>query len=114
MYDKKNLAYLLTALEAIEKLWIYTAHIRTADELLQKDDQLIFNACQTLLMTVGEECKKIDSLLRAEYPEIPWGQIMKLRNRIAHDYRSVNPKIAFDVIENYLQPLKFVLVEMVR
>jgi hypothetical protein len=35
-----------------------------------------------------------------------------LRNRIAHDYRSIDPNISFDIIKNYLPKLKSELVKM--
>jgi len=37
-----------------------------------------------------------------------------LRNRIAHDYRSIDPNIAFDIIKNYLPELKLELIEMLN
>lgn len=112
MYDSKNVAFLLTMLEAIEKIKIYTKGIDSPESLLAKDDQMVFNACQTLLMVVGEESKKINSELRHEHEEIPWKLIAGMRNIIAHDYRSISPDISFDVITNYLNPLKSTLVQM--
>ncbi|HMO39160.1 MAG TPA: DUF86 domain-containing protein [Saprospiraceae bacterium] len=113
MYDKKNIAYVLTSLEAVEKIFIYTKDINSAEAFLKANDQLNFNACQTLLMVIGEETKKIESGLKDQFKEIPWKQIAGLRNRIAHDYRSLNPDISFDIIENYLPDLRRCLIEMV-
>ena len=113
MYNSKNIVYLLTMLEAIEKIRIYTAGLDTAEKLLAKDDQLVFNACQTPLMVIGEESKKTDTLLRNEHQEIPWKLIAGMRNSIAHDYRSISPDITHDVIQNNLEPFKQVLVKMV-
>ncbi len=114
MYNKRNLTYILTILEAIEKAFIYTEDILDAEEFLNANDQLNFNACQTLLLVIGEETKKIDKDLKNEYDSIPWHLIAGLRNRIAHDYRSINPNISFDIIKNYLNPLKEVLIEMLE
>lgn len=66
MYSQKNIAYLLTALEAIEKIYIYTSGIKDAAAFLELNEQLNFNACQTLLMAIGEETKKIDAGLQKE------------------------------------------------
>lgn len=112
MYSAKNVAYLLTMLEAIEKIRLYTVGLDTAEKLLAKDDQMVFNACQTLLMVIGEESKKINSELRDEHQEIPWKLIAGMRNIIAHDYRSISPDITHDVIHNYLEPLKQTLIVM--
>ncbi|MEM6260869.1 MAG: HepT-like ribonuclease domain-containing protein [Bacteroidota bacterium] len=114
MYEKKNLTYILTALEAIEKCFIYTDGIESSDEFLDRNNQMNFNACQILLLVIGEESKKIEENLKHEYTDIPWRLISSLRNRIAHDYRSIDPYISFDIIKNYLPELKEVLIDMTR
>jgi hypothetical protein len=40
MYESKNLLYLLTILECIEKVSIYSRDINTADEFLWANDQM--------------------------------------------------------------------------
>lgn len=114
MYSVRNLTYILTILEAIEKAKIYTEDILDAEEFLNANDQLNFNACQTLLLVIGEESKKIDENLKNEYEGIPWHLITGLRNRIAHDYRSINPNISFDIIKNYFKQLKDALIDMLN
>ncbi|MEZ4986813.1 MAG: HepT-like ribonuclease domain-containing protein [Saprospiraceae bacterium] len=113
MYSTKNIAYILTSLESIEKIYIYTKDINGPEEFIQANDQLNFNACQALLMVIGEETKKIETSLKDKFSEIPWNQIASMRNRITHDYRSLNPEISFDIIENYLGDLKDCLTKMV-
>lgn len=114
MYNVKNLTYALTSLEAIEKIFIYTWDIKDEKEFFDKDTQLVFNACQTLLMVIGEESKKLDSELKNKFEHVPWTQISRLRNRIAHDYRSIDPFISFDIIKNHLPELKVALVGMIE
>ncbi len=90
MYEKKNFTYILTILESIEKIFIYTKDFKNADEFYTQNDQMNFNACQVLLLVIGEESKKINDDLKAEHSKIPWNLISGLRNRIAHDYRSID------------------------
>jgi len=85
MYERKNFTYILTILEAIEKIFIYVRDVDNADAFYTYNEQMNFNASQVLLLVIGEETKKIDEKLKAEYPEIPWHLIAGLRNRIAHD-----------------------------
>jgi len=85
MCSVKNVAYSLTMLEAIEEIRLYTT-----EKLLAKNDQMVFNACQTLLMAIGEESKKINSRLRHEHQEVPWKLIAGMRNVIAYDCRSIS------------------------
>ena len=113
MYSSNNIAYVLTCLEAIEKLILYTRDIEGAEDFLERNDQLNYNACLTLLMTIGEEVNKIDTLLKEEYPTIPWQNIKGMRNRIAHDYRGLDPTIPYSIIRNYLLPLKDCFISMI-
>ncbi len=112
MYSVKNVAYILTSLEAIEKIKIYTRDIKNAEDLFDRDDQLIYNACLTLLMTLGEEINKISDELKVEHSDIPWQSIKGMRNRIAHDYRGLDPTIPYNTIKQYLNPLKESLILM--
>ena len=112
MYSAKNVAYILTSLEAIEKIKIYTQDISDAEDLFDRDDQLIYNACLTLLMTLGEEINKLNEELKEQYSDMPWQSIKGMRNRIAHDYRGLDPTIPYNTIKQYLDPLKECLVQM--
>lgn len=112
MYSGKNFIYILTILEAIEKIYIYTKNLEDADSFYMANDQMNFNACQILLLVIGEESKKIESNLKEEHNQIPWNLIADFRNRIAHDYRSVDPNITFDIVKNYLEGLKKELIQM--
>ena len=112
MYERKNFTYILTILESIEKIYIYTKGMESAEEFYTQNEQMNFNACQILLLVIGEESKKIAEELKEEHTKTPWNLISGLRNRIAHDYRSIDPNISFDIIQNYLSELKEELIKM--
>lgn len=112
MFDRKNFTYILTILEAIEKIYLYTDEFADPEEFFEANDQLQFNGCQILLLVIGEESKKIDNELKEKASHIPWPLISRLRNRIAHEYRSIDPYISFDIIQNYLPELKEALIEL--
>ena len=112
MYSDKNLIYILTVLEAIEKLYIYTDNFSDAHSFWQANDQLNFNASSNLLLAIGEETKKIDDELKEEFASIQWQAIKELRNRLAHDYRGSDPDILWQIIQTELNPLKQSLIKM--
>ena len=91
MFDEKNLLYLLNILERIEKISIYAKNIQSPQELLDANDQMNFNASNNLLIAIGEESKKIDSNLKSKFPEFPWSEVAGVRDKLAHDYRGVDP-----------------------
>ena len=110
--SEKNILYILTILECIEKLKIYSGGYTNADEFLFADDQIAFNASCHLLLAIGEEAKKIDNGLKDEFSFIEWDQISGIRNRIAHDYRGVDAEIVFRIIVNESDVLKEVMIKM--
>ncbi|MBC8152336.1 MAG: DUF86 domain-containing protein [Bacteroidetes bacterium] len=112
MYHKHNLLYVLTLLEIIEKVVIYTDNYQRASDLLEANDQINYNATIHLLLVSGEETKKIDDLLKDRFPDIPWKQIVSMRNYLAHDYRGVDPERVFVVVKTQLQPMKDALLAM--
>lgn len=113
MYSDKNLIFILTILEAIEKLQIYTKPFSNAQDFYFADDQLSFNASSNLLLAIGEEVGKIDETLKNEFENIQWKAIKELRNRLAHDYRGSDPDILWQIIKEELILLKQILVKMI-
>lgn len=106
MYSDRNLAYILTVLEAIEKIFLYTKDFNDPDVFYSSNDQLNFNATYTLLIVVAEESKKIEPLLKKEFDNIPWRKIGQFRNHLVHQYRGADPEIIFDIVHSYLPDLK--------
>lgn len=62
-----------------------------------------------LIEAIGEGIKQIDKItnseLLTERPEIPWQDVIGIRNHIAHGYFDIDGDIVFDVVKNNLAPL---------
>ncbi|AQG80923.1 DUF86 domain-containing protein [Spirosoma montaniterrae] len=113
MFDKRNITYICTILECIEKVFIYGDGFTDATQFMWAQDQLNFNATWGLLLVIGEESKKLDSDLKKQYPQILWQQIAGMRNYLAHDYRGVDKNLVFDVSRTQISKLKDVLLKMI-
>jgi len=109
---KKDLVYLLTILEAIEKVNIYTKSFTDSDDFYWENEQMNFNATVNLLIAVGEESKKIDLTLKQLHQEINWRALAGLRDKIAHDYRGIDPLIVWSVVKDELPKLKIAATGM--
>ena len=63
-----------------------------------------------LIEAIGEGFKKLDSItgnqLLPARPEIPWKQVMGMRDHIAHGYFDINSDLVWDTIQNDLTPLQ--------
>ncbi len=113
-FSEKNILHLLTILESIEKIKIYSNGYTNPDVFFYSDDQLPFNASCHLLLAISEETKKLDENLKDEFAFIAWNQISGLRNRIAHDYRGIDPEVIFQIISFELDALKEACINMLK
>jgi len=112
MYSGDNLLYILTMLEAIEKVKIFVSKFDNAVSFFQAEDQLYFHAVNSVLLAIGEESKKLEDGLKQQFPKTPWRAIAGMRNRLAHDYRGIDFNLVFSVSKGDLPELKIVLVQM--
>ena len=74
MFSSKNITYILTMLEAIEKVFYYIKDFKDEEEFYYADKQVYFNATVNLLIAIGEENKKIDDGLKIS-KAIQWKNI---------------------------------------
>ncbi len=58
-----------------------------------------------LLEIVGEAARRIPKDVQLRYPDIPWGQIIGLRNRLIHGYDTVDFDILWEILTGDLPPL---------
>jgi uncharacterized protein with HEPN domain len=80
----------------------------------ESNDQIHYNAVCHLLLAIGEESIKLDERLKEEMAFIAWDQIGGLRNRIAHDYRGIDPEIVFQIAKYELLPLKQACISILK
>ena len=95
--------YLNDILSAIIKIETYTRDqsLSTlfADPL--RADAVTFN-----LLIIGEAAGKLPLDLREAHSQIPWRQVVGLRNVIAHQYFGLDLEIIWDVAEKELPELR--------
>ncbi len=114
MFSGKNVLYIVSAIAAIEKINIYTKSFTTANEFLEANNQMNFNATVTLLVAIAEEIKKADKQLLQTQSNVQWQNIADMRNILAHDYRGIDPEIVFDVVTRELPALKTAFLEILK
>ena len=116
MNQKKIIFSLLTRIEdSILLIQSQSTHIKKADDfVLSPEGTFTLSGVCMLLIYIGESIKSIDAKTESQYlvnyPEIPWTDIMGLRNIIAHEYHRIDEDEIFRVMTCDLQPL----LEMVQ
>ena len=54
---------------------------------------------------IGEAAKQVSQEMRDQHPEIPWRDIIAMRNRVIHGYAEVDYTIVWDTVQNDLPAL---------
>lgn len=62
-------------------------------------------AIERALEIVGEAANRVPVDYRAAHREIPWAQIIGMRNALAHGYDAVRLEILFQTVQEDLGPL---------
>lgn len=93
--DQQRLADIVAAIEAIR------SHVDRGD----LSDGLIFDAVRIRLLEIGEASKALPERLTADEPGIPWSQIARMRDHLAHRYFDTTHAVVQATVDNDLGPL---------
>jgi len=79
------------------------------------DEDRLFNlALVRLLEIIGEAASRVPVEEQKNYPNIPWSEIVGLRNRLIHGYDVVDFDVVWQIITRDLPPLVTTLEAAIR
>ena len=96
---------------AINQLQEWNAEVKSAEDyyLSSTGMQKLAASCM-LIESIGEGINQIDKLTKGELlplrPEIPWPDVIGMRNHIAHGYFDINGYLVFSTVKDDLEPMK--------
>jgi Uncharacterized conserved protein len=108
---RSGVLFLNDMLESIERIKEYTSGLTLEGFLIDRRTQ---DAVLRNLEILGEAARKLPSAIRERYRDIPWAQIISLRNRLIHGYFVVDYSIVWDIIKNDLPILQERLKEILQ
>jgi uncharacterized protein with HEPN domain len=74
------------------------------------NDRMLELALVRLVEIVGEAAARVTPETRAKLPNIPWSDVVAMRNRLIHGYDSVDHDILWDTI-TYDLPLLLLAID---
>jgi uncharacterized protein with HEPN domain len=89
-------------IEAAEQALSFTRGRTPAD--LDSDAMLRMALTRTVEI-VGEAAAQVSAAGRQELPDVPWAQIVGMRNRLVHAYFDINRNILWDTVQLALPQL---------
>lgn len=96
--------------DAIKQLQDWNKDVLSVDDYYDSPEGMKNLAASCMLIeAIGEGVKQIDKVTQSklfmERPEIPWQDVIGIRNHIAHGYFDIDGDVVFDVVKNNLSEL---------
>jgi uncharacterized protein with HEPN domain len=82
--DRGRLQDILDAIKRIESYLHGSIEKKFADDLMRQD------AIMRQIEIIGEAARNVSPEFQEQHPEIPWSQMIGMRNKIAHDYSDID------------------------
>jgi len=104
--EERDPAHLWDMIEAARAIVDFTQNL-TLEEFLApgREREITRLAAERELEILGEVARRISSGFRNEHPEIPWKEMVGLRNVISHEYDKVNYTEIFGIVRKRIPEL---------
>ena len=100
---RDDTVYLAHLKDAISRIVSYLDGVSEAEFF---ESTLLQDAVIRQLEIIGEASKHLSSTFRAAHSAIPWGDIIGMRSKLAHDYMHVNLQAVWDTTRVDVPALK--------
>ncbi|MEN6577461.1 MAG: DUF86 domain-containing protein [Phycisphaerales bacterium] len=100
---------LLDILDAIDRIESYVVGLTYEDFLADRKTQ---DAVARNIEIIGEATRALSEEFKDRHADIPWSEIVAMRNIIVHQYFGILPDVVWDVIKNELPALRLRIAEL--
>ena len=97
--DRERLLDILEAIERIEK------YARKGKSKYLRDE-LIQNWMVNHITMIGESCRALSEEFQARHANVPWADIIAMRNLLVHHYFGIDEEAVWSVVERDIPVLK--------
>lgn len=102
--------YLNDITESIEQIKKYTGNLSDKDNFFESE--ITQDAVIRRIEIIGEAIRNFDDGFRSRFPNIPWKQIVAMRNMLIHEYFGVEKNRVWKVVEIEIPKLEKMMLEV--
>ena len=111
MSEEDIYEFLKDVIEMTDRAIKRTASLVSKEQLSDAPENMVFfDAICLNLLVIGEKLKSLDNKTNgkylSQYPDIPWKEIMRMRDIIAHHYFDIDASQILWIIKNEMPLLK--------
>ena len=103
--------YLQDILEALTKARQFVKDVDF--EAFHANDEKVFAVIRALEI-IGEAAKNIPKTIRGRYTDIPWEDIVGMRNKVIHNYFGVDLQVIWKTLHKDLPPLQVAVAKILE
>ena len=98
MDNKKDNEYYIK--KVLVDLNFLIKHTKDLSKSEFEQDEVLLDSIMFRFIQISEHIKKLSFQFKTTHKQIPWKNIIGLRNRIVHEYGKVDLNIIYDVVKN--------------
>lgn len=102
MKSREYTDYLHDILDAMDKAVAFSRDFSREDFL--SDEKTIFATVRALEI-IGEAAKHIPQRVKQRYPDLPWREMMAVRDKVIHAYFGVDGSVIWKTVHEDIPPL---------
>ena len=119
MSSEEILDVLNVVLKAAEAAKSREEHIVHKDQFSGNfESETLFDAICMNFVVIGENLKMLDNKTQGQYlrkyPDIPWSEVIRMRDIVAHHYTGIKNDIIFDTVKKDIPDLIAALKKMMN
>lgn len=111
MVERKNDIYYLSKI--VTDLGFLLEHTKGLTKHQIQADEVLLDCIMFRLVQISENSDRLTDEFKARYNDISWRAIKGLRNRIVHDYGTVDISVIYDTVAKDIPALYEILVGLV-
>lgn len=108
---KDNLVYVEDILNSCDQILNYVCDVEYEG---LSENQMLLDAVIRNVEVIGEAANKLDTEFRLLHPEFPVRSAVTMRNKLIHDYNTIDPKVVWDTIKNDIPELKDLCEQLLK
>lgn len=103
--QKDDLVYVRHIRDSISKLESFVAGL-SREEFMDDRNAVVQSGVVRELEVIGEAASKLSADYRKAHPDLPWREMIDTRNKMIHDYLSVDYALVWEILVKDLPELR--------